>query len=51
MYKEKKLSAFNLVREFRSFELSSDEQDRFYERVADSVAKWVKSESFRYHIY
>ena len=48
---ENKLSAFDLATEFRNFELGSDYKDRIYERVADSVAKWVKSEGFRYQIY
>jgi hypothetical protein len=48
---ENKLSAFDLANEFRNFELGSDYKDRIYERVADSLSKWVKSESFRYEIY
>ncbi len=48
---ENKLSAFDLAKEFQNFELGSDYKDRIYERVADSVAKWVKSEHFRYQIY
>ncbi len=46
-----KLTAFDLAKEFRNFELGSDYKDRIYERVADSIAKWVKSENFRYQIY